>query len=85
MQTANARESQISDLKFEIPETIYRLRLEDLRAQELDRPPGYICAVMAAGVADPDGIHWRIPLATLRQIWSAYGINEGRGCEGCGR
>ena len=85
MQTANARESQISDLKFEIPETIYRLRLADLRAQELDRPPGYIRAVMGAGVADPDGIHWRIPLATLRRIWAVYGINEGRGCEGCGR
>jgi hypothetical protein len=85
MQTANAHEFEISNLKFEIGETIYRLRLADLRAQELDRPPGYILAVMAAGVADADGIHWRIPFETLRQIWSAYGINEGRGCEGCGR
>ena len=64
---------------------IYRIKLSDIRASEASRPPGYTRALLAAGVADPDGVHWNIPLATLRSIWSQYDIAEGRGCEGCGK
>jgi hypothetical protein len=63
-------------------ETIYRVRIADIRARETDAP-GYASALLASGVADADGVHWRIPLADYLAIRARFKMGEG-GCGGCG-
>jgi hypothetical protein len=68
---------------------VMRLTLEEIRSRAAVRKPGYAEALQAAGVADADGLHWRIPLRALREIWAAYGapgldLEHGGGCAGCG-
>jgi hypothetical protein len=68
---------------------VVRLTLAEIRSRAAGRKPGYAEALLAAGAADADGIHWRIPLRALREIWAAYGapgldLEHGGGCAGCG-
>jgi len=67
-----------------------RISLAEIRSRAAVRKAGYVEALLAAGAADPDGLHWLIPLAALRECWAAYGApgldleHGGGGCAGCG-
>ena len=50
-----------------------RLTLAEIHSRAMARKPGYVEALLAAGAPDGDGIHWRIPLRALREVWAAYG------------
>ena len=61
---------------------IYRIPIAEIRAHE-SHSPGYAAALFAAGSADADGAHWRIPQVTFRLIRAAHG-RDLDACSGCG-
>lgn len=68
---------------------IYRISIAEIRSRAAVRTPGYVEDLLAAGQPDPDGEHWLIPLAALREVWSRHGapgldLEHGGGCVGCG-
>ena len=70
-------------------ETIIRLTLVEIAARAKSRTVGYAADLLAAGRADPDGEHWLIGLAALREVWAKHGapgldLEHGGGCAGCG-
>ena len=58
------------------PDTVLRVRLAEIRGHSDARPPGYADDLLAAGAADPDGVHWRIPLAALLAVKAKHGVPD---------
>ncbi len=68
---------------------LLRLSLAEIHSRGRVRTPGYVEALLAAGRADADGVHWLVPLAALREVWARHGapgldLEHGGGCGGCG-
>ena len=63
--------------------TIVRISKAEIESRALERAPGYVEALLAAGRPDPDGVHWLIPQEKLLEVWARFGAPPA-GCAGCG-